>query len=83
VADVIFLERRGVPSAAICTDALQASANAMAALHGAPGYRYAIVPHPVSSLDAEGLRAHAKLAAPQVLEILRGLRADSRRGRDT
>ena len=83
MADVIFLERRGVPSAAICTDALQASANAMAALHGAPGYRYAIVPHPVSSLDADGLRAHAALAAPQVLEILRGPGAGSEPGRET
>ena len=72
MADVIFLERRGVPSAAICTEALRASADAMAAIQGAPGYRYAVVPHPVSSLDGDGLRAHARLAAPQVLEILRG-----------
>lgn len=44
----------------------------MAAIQGAPGYRYAVVPHPVSSLDADGLRTHAELAAPQVLDILRG-----------
>ena len=72
MADTILLERRGVPSAAICTDALRASADAMAAIQGAPGYRYAVVPHPVSSLDADGLRSHARLAAAQVLEILRG-----------
>jgi hypothetical protein len=76
VADTILLERRGVPSAAICTEALRASADAMAAIQGAPGYRYAVVPHPVSSLDADGLRAHARLAAPQVLEVLRGRGAD-------
>lgn len=75
MVDVIFLERRGVPSAAICTEALRASADAMAAIHGAPGYRYAVVPHPVSSLDDEGLRAHATLAGPQVLDILRGVDA--------
>ncbi len=73
MADVIFLERRGVPAAAICTAALRASADAMAAIQGAPGYRYAVVPHPVSSLDDEGLRTHAKLAGPQVLDILRGI----------
>jgi hypothetical protein len=72
VADVILLEKRGIPSAAICTEALQASANAMAAVQGAPGYRYAVVPHPVSSLGPEELASHAKLAAPQVLEILLG-----------
>lgn len=60
-----------MPSAAICTEALRASADAMAAIQGVPGYRYAVVPHPVSSLGPEGLRAHAELAAPQVLEILR------------
>lgn len=83
MADTILLERRGVPSAAICTEALRASANAMAAIQGVPGYRYAIVPHPVSSLDAEGLRAHAKLAGPQVLEILRGPGTRAEPGGDT
>jgi len=72
VADVILMEKRGIPAAAICTDALQMSANAMAVIQGAPGYRFALVPHPVSSLDADGIAAHARLAAPQVLEILRG-----------
>jgi hypothetical protein len=72
VADVVLMEQRGIPSAAICTDALKASADAMARIQGAPGYRYAVVPHPVSSLDADGVRRHAELAAPQVLEILRG-----------
>jgi hypothetical protein len=76
VADLILLEKRGVPGAAICTEALTASADAMAAIQGAPGYRYAVVPHPVSSLDAEGIEAHAKVAAPQVLEILRGVTID-------
>lgn len=72
MADVIQLEKRGVPSAAICTEALRASADAMAAIQGMPGYRYAVVPHPVSSLSPEAIGAHARLAASQVLEILRG-----------
>lgn len=80
MADTILLERRGVASAAICTDALKASADAMAAIQGAPGYRYAVVPHPVSSLDADGLRAHARLAAPQVLDILRASSAGDEGG---
>jgi hypothetical protein len=70
VADVILMEQRGVPSAAICTDALKPSADAMARIQGAPGYRFAVVPHPVSSLDEKGVQEHARLAAPQVLEIL-------------
>jgi hypothetical protein len=72
VADTILMEQRGIPSAAICTEALRPAADAMARIQGAPGYRYAVVPHPVSSLDPEGVQQHAKLAAPQVLDILRG-----------
>ena len=72
MADVILMEQRGIPSAAICTEALKPAADAMARIQGAPGYRYAVVPHPVSSLDPDGVQAHAELAAPQVLEILRG-----------
>lgn len=72
MADVILLEKRGIPSAAICTDALTVSADAMAAIQGFRGYRYAVVPHPLSSLDAEQLREHARIAAPQVLEVLQG-----------
>ena len=70
MADTILMEQRGVPSAAICTEALKPAADAMARIQGAPGYRYAVVPHPVSSLDADGVAQHAKLAAPQVLDIL-------------
>jgi hypothetical protein len=72
VADVILLEKRGVPAAAICTHALRASADAMATIQGIPGYRYAVVTHPVSSLGPDDVRERAKIAAPQVLEILRG-----------
>jgi hypothetical protein len=71
VADVILMEQRGIPSAAICTDALRPSADAMARIQGVPGYRFAVVPHPVSSLDEEEIEERARLAAPQVLEILR------------
>ena len=71
MADVILMEQRGIPSAAICTDALRPSADAMARIQGAPGYRFAVVPHPVSSLDEKGIEERARLAAPQVLAILR------------
>ena len=44
----------------------------MATALGFPGYRYAVVAHPIGSLGPDELRAQAKVAAPQVLEILRG-----------
>ena len=36
--------------AAICSDAFGVTADAMAELRGAPGYRYATTPHPVAVL---------------------------------
>ena len=73
VANVIDLEKRGVIAAGICTSALRASADAMARLQGFPGYRYAVVQHPLSTLDASGVRDRAHEAAPQLLEIFRGV----------
>lgn len=72
MADVILLERRGIPSAAICTAALQGSADAMAAVQGMPGYRYAVIEHPLSSLTPPEVAERARVAAPQVLDILYG-----------
>lgn len=60
----------------INTEALAGVADAMATALGFPGYRYAVVPHPIGSLDAEQVRQRAKLAAPQVLALLRGLEPD-------
>ena len=44
----------------------------MAAALGFPGYRYALVAHPVGSLSPEDVRVLAKVAAAQVLLLLRG-----------
>jgi hypothetical protein len=72
VADAIMMELRGIPAASICTDALRPAADAMASIQGMPGYRYAVVGHPVSSQGPEELAATAEVAVPQVLQILRG-----------
>lgn len=64
------LEIRGVPTAAICTEPFLTSASAMAARRGLPGYRFARVEHPVSSLEAAEVGERAREALPQVLAIL-------------
>jgi hypothetical protein len=64
------LEARGVPTAAICTEPFLASASAMAARRGMPGYAFARVAHPVSSLDQPEIEERAQAALPQVLSIL-------------
>ena len=68
--DGIELERRGVPTAVICTDQFIASAKAQAEICGNPGYPFVVVAHPVGSLTPAELRERAKTAAPQVIDVL-------------
>ncbi|WP_232665863.1 UGSC family (seleno)protein [Pseudonocardia sp. TRM90224] len=70
VADGVLLEAAGLPAAVICSDAFVATADAMAQLRGAPGYRYLTTAHPVAILDADGVRARAKNLAPAVAALL-------------
>jgi hypothetical protein len=70
LADGIVLERAGIPTVSICTDAFVVTAEAMAQVYGFPGFQFARVPHPLASLDAEQIRTHAKDVVPDVLRIL-------------
>ncbi len=70
VTDGVVLEIRGVPTAAICSDAFQTSADAIASLHGAPGYRYVTTRHPVAVLTPGQVRERARQALPQVAALL-------------
>ena len=68
--DGIELEKRGVPTAVICTDPFISSAVAMSKLGGIPNYPFVVLPHPLGSLTPEILRERAIQAAPEVLRIL-------------
>jgi hypothetical protein len=70
IADAVALEGRGLPAAVICSDAFRGSADAMAALRGAAGYRYAVTPHPVAILAADQVRERAAAVLPDVVSLL-------------
>ena len=70
MADGTLFERRGVPAATINTDAFPSSSEAMARIQGYPGYRYAVIAHPLSSLTPEQVKQRAEEVLPQVLDIL-------------
>ena len=70
MADGTVFEKRGIPAAAIITHTFTASANAMARRNGFPDYRYAMIPHPLSSLDAEQLKQRAREVLPEILALL-------------
>jgi hypothetical protein len=70
VADGILLEQAGIPAAVIISDAFTVSADAMADLRGAPGYRYLTTAHPVANLTEEGVQARATHTVPAVAAML-------------
>jgi hypothetical protein len=65
-----MFERKGLQTAAILTDTFRRPGDAMARVQGYNGYRYAVMTHPISSLDQEQIRARAREALPEVLAIL-------------
>jgi hypothetical protein len=70
LADGILLERAGVPTVSICTDAFTVPARAMAKAYGFPGFEFVTVPHPIASLSLEQIRERAREVMPDVLRIL-------------
>lgn len=70
VADGIAFESAGLPAAAICSDAFRVTADAMAELRGAPGYRYATTPHPVAVLTPDQVRERAAQVLDDVVALL-------------
>jgi hypothetical protein len=70
VHDGIELEKRGIPTAVICTEPFVTSAKAMSVLGGIPDFPFVTLQHPLGSLTPEQLRQKAIQAAPEVLRIL-------------
>ena len=70
VADGIVFEQAGLPAVVICSDAFVVTADAMAELRGAPGYRYLRTAHPVAVLTTDQVRQRAKQLLPEVVAML-------------
>ena len=70
MADGTIFERKGIQAAAILTDTFRRPGDAMARVQGFTNYQYALITHPISSLNAEQVRERARQALPQVLAIL-------------
>ena len=64
------MERRGIPSAPICTEFFVPNGRAIAEAHGAPEYPFALVPHPLASASQDELAREAKQVLPAVLRLL-------------
>jgi hypothetical protein len=58
-------ERLGVPAVAVMTERFVSAAELMSRVLGMPGYRFAVIGHPVSSATDEGLAAMARATIAQ------------------
>jgi hypothetical protein len=79
LADGILLERAGIPSVSVCTDAFKITAEAMARSLGFPGYQYVTVQHPVASRTETEIDEMAAAVLPEIVRVLGGgltIRAD-------
>lgn len=68
--DAIFLEKRGVPSAAICTRPFIANGTTIAEANGASGYPFAVVDGPIGSATDAELAAMAESVTGEVRKLL-------------
>jgi len=70
--DTVRLAKRGIRTGLICTEPFGNTAATIAEVHGAPGYPFAVLPHPVASLPDELRRQRAREAARQLARIFTG-----------
>ena len=68
--DAITVEKAGKPAALIATEPFITTAMSIAKIRGIGDYPFAVVTHPVGSLEADGVMARARQALPRVMEIL-------------
>ena len=66
----MILEKAGIPAIPIVTDAFQSTAKEMAELWGVPDFRFVMMPHPLGSLNAEGISRRADELLSPVLALL-------------
>lgn len=66
-----MLEKAGIPTIPIVTDAFEATAKEMAELWGVPDFRFVMMPHPLGSLTADDLAQRAEELRGKVVALLR------------
>jgi hypothetical protein len=72
LADGIVLERAGVPTVSICTDAFVVTARAMADVYGVPDFEFVTIPHPIARLGPAEIEANVRPVISEIVRILVG-----------
>jgi len=63
-------ERQGVPAVGVMTSRFVSAAELMARVLGMPGYRFAVIDHPLSSASDERLAEYARATVEQARGLL-------------
>ena len=69
--DAVILEKAGIPTVPILTDAFESTAKEMAELWGVPDFRFVMMPHPLGSLSPDAIAQKANDLVAPVLALLR------------
>ncbi len=70
IANAIELEKRGIPTLLVSTPPFFQAVSTFAELRGMPEIQWAVVDHPIGSLDEDELRQRASAAADQFLTLI-------------
>jgi hypothetical protein len=70
LADGVVLERAGVPTVSVCTDAFVVPARAMADVLGHPDFEFVTIPHPIASLSPAEIDSTVQEVIGDVVRIL-------------
>ena len=70
--DGIHVEKAGIPSVTINTDAFIHTSKAMSQMWGTPDYPVIYTQHPIESLTKDELRARAEAMVSEIVAILTG-----------
>ncbi len=72
VHDGVTLEKRGVPTATVNSDAFVVLGQQEAVALGVPGLPIVMVPHPMGDVSAEVVLERARAMIPQLIRVLTG-----------
>lgn len=70
--DAVAFEKMGTPSTVLVTKPFDTQARSMTVLLGLPDYQYAVIGHPMGSLNEAEVMGRAREALPQVLAQIIG-----------
>lgn len=77
IVNAIELEKRGIPAFLVSTTPFTEAVKTSASLRGMPAINWAIVDHPIASLEEAALRTRAVAAAAQLPALMLSARAGS------